>query len=29
MLGTPEEREAQLRRFAAEVRPQIQDIECG
>lgn len=26
MLGTPEEREAQLRRFAKEVRPQIRDI---
>lgn len=26
MLGTPEEREAQLRRFAAEVRPLIADI---
>jgi alkanesulfonate monooxygenase SsuD/methylene tetrahydromethanopterin reductase-like flavin-dependent oxidoreductase (luciferase family) len=27
MLGTPEEREAQLRRFAKEVRPQIREIE--
>jgi probable F420-dependent oxidoreductase len=29
MLGTPEEREAQLRRFAAEVRPQLRDIKGG
>jgi probable F420-dependent oxidoreductase len=29
MLGTPEEREAQLRRFAAEVRPQLRDVEGG
>ena len=29
MLGTPEEREAQLRRFAKDVRPHIREMEAG